>query len=156
MFTLKNLIEEAELNWQQGKKEIALLHTLLAVAATSKKRYPSLKEGESFKKFISEVSIIIMTGKSPSSQKIVHFSLGDRGSGIYLEDILYKEYFCNMKHEAKLPTIVKLSDSIIVDGKYVATLKVGDKNNPHEIPDFYILHLIKAIKESPENLNLFT
>jgi len=39
-----------------------------------------------------------------------------------------------------------------VDGKLQATLAVG---SPNMIPEFWVLHLIRAVQEAPENVAEF-
>jgi len=56
-------------------------------------------------------------------------------------------------HEAVLADEVRLCQSRIVDDKLVAELHgVGTPELPLTIPDFWVIHLAKAIAEAPENI----
>ena len=70
-----------------------------------------------------------------------------------LEDIFYKELHCNVVHEGELKE-VGFSESDLQASRYEATLSVPTRG-PAEIPDFWVLHLIAAVKVAPENRNLF-
>lgn len=145
--SILNRLEEADLLWQQGKKEGAWALVLIAAAATARKRYPKpLGDRQAFTSFIRDIQETIMFGRSPPKpMPTVIFG------SISFEDFLYKEMRCYLVHEAELPSSTAISPSKIVDGRLQATLKIGDGNTPHEIPDFWVLHLSQAIREAPEN-----
>jgi hypothetical protein len=65
-----------------------------------------------------------------------------------LDQVIYKHLRCNFLHEAVMPPDVCLSDSRMVDGKLVADLRGG---TPLTIPDFWVIHLAKAVADAPEN-----
>lgn len=65
-----------------------------------------------------------------------------------LDDVIYKHLRCNLVHEAAMPAEVRLSESWMVDGKLVAELHGG---TPLTIPDFWVMHLAKAVADAPEN-----
>ncbi len=150
---LVKYIRESERYWLENEKEMALVLALLAIAATSRKRYPRKKgfsDSGSFKKMIHDHSRTIMssTGKSFPIANI-QFEFGDRGNSTSLGEIFYNEYRNNLFHEATLPEKVSLSASKIVDGRYQAELKIT--REIIEIPDFFILRLIKIVRDAPEN-----
>jgi hypothetical protein len=154
--SIKDRIEEAEILWQLGRKEGAWTLALIAAAATARKRYPPpIKDGESFKKFIRGVTPTLIYGGPTPSGFDARISFGGI-DGIFLEDIVYKHLRCFLVHEAEMSDEVSLSASKIVDGKLSATLEVGDAGSPHKLPDFCVLHLIKIVKEAPENAGVFT
>ena len=66
-----------------------------------------------------------------------------------LEDIFYKHLRCNLVHEGEVAPQVAFSESKVVDGELKATLAVG---SPNLIPDFWVLNLMKAVREAPENV----
>ncbi len=145
--SILNRLDEADLLWQQGKKEGAWALVLIAAAATARKRYPKpASDRKAFTTFIRDVQETIMYGRSPAKPmpKIIFGTIS-------IEDLLYQEMRCYLVHEAELPSSTTIAPSKLVDGKLQATLKVGDAGNPHEIPDFWVLHLAQAIREAPEN-----
>jgi hypothetical protein len=148
--SIKERIEEAELLWQQGRKEGAWAVALIAAAATSRKRYPKpIADPQAFKSFIRDVLPTLMYGQQPlqgtPNPRIIF-------NQTPVEDIIYEHLRCNLVHEAELSKKVVFSKSVIVDGKLQATLAVG---SPNVIPDFWVLHLIKAVREAPENVAEF-
>ncbi len=147
--SIKARIEDAEVLWQHGRKEGAWVLALVAAAATSRKRYPRpARDNEAFKSFIRDVLPTLMFGK-PSvgipNPRIVF-------NQTPVENIVYEHLRCNLVHEGEVAHQVAFSESEIVDGKLQATLAVG---SPNLIPDFWVLHLMKAVKEAPENTSEF-
>ncbi len=147
--SIKDRIEEAEILWKQGRKEGAWILTLIAAAATSRKRYPKpVPDNKAFKLFIKSVAPTIVYGKPTPKDFDAQIILGDTP----FEDILYEHLRCNLIHEAEISELVTFIESEIIDGNLTATFSVG---KPNRFPDFWVLHLIKAIKEAPENISLF-
>jgi hypothetical protein len=63
--SVKTRIEDAEVLWKHGRREGAWVLTLVAAAATSRRRYPRpCRDSEAFKRFIRDVSDALVTGKS--------------------------------------------------------------------------------------------
>lgn len=147
--SIKARIEDAEILWKLGRKEGAWAMALIAASATSRKRYPRpILDNEAFKSFIRDVLPTLVAGKplkgTPNPR--VFFDQTP------VEDIIYIHLRCNLLHEGEIAEQVEFSESKIVDGKLQATLEVG---SPNKIPDFWVLHLIKAVKEAPENASEF-
>ena len=148
--SIKSRIEDAELLWNQGRKEGAWVSALIAAAATSRKRYPRpITDNQAFKSFIRDVLPMLMYGKplQGTPNPIIIFDQTP------VEDIVYEHLRCNLVHEAEPSQLITFSESKIVDGKLQATLAVG---SPNVIPDFWVLHLIKAVREAPENVVAFS
>lgn len=147
--SIKARIEDAEVLWQHGRKEGAWILALVAAAATSRRRYPRpIKDNEGFKSFIRDVLPTLMYGlplKGAPNPRIVF-------NDTPLEDIIYEHLRCNLLHEGEMGREIAFSESTIVDGKLQATLTVG---SPNRIPEFWVLHLMKAVKEAPENASDF-
>jgi hypothetical protein len=147
--SIKARLEDAEVLWQHGRKEGAWLLALVAAAATSRKRYPRpINDNEAFKSFIRDVLPTLMYGKplqGTPNPRIVFDQTP-------VEDIVYEHLRCNLVHEGEIAQEVAFSECKIVDGKLQATLGVG---SPNLIPDFWVLHLMKAVKEAPENASEF-
>ena len=147
--SIKARIEDAEVLWQYGRKEGAWVLALVAAAATSRKRYPRpIRDDEAFKSFIRDVLPTLMSGKPLQGAPNPRI-LFDQTP---VEDIVYEHLRCNLVHEGEIAQQVAFSESKIVDGKLQATLAVG---SPNLIPDFWVLHLMKAVKEAPENASEF-
>ena len=95
-----------------------------------------------------------MTGRTDgASPTYIRFYSDNRGDHRKLEDIFYTELRCNLVHEGELKE-VGLSESTLEDSRYEGTLSVPTRGSA-EIPDFWVLHLIAAIKAAPENNDLF-
>lgn len=138
-------VEDAEILWRQGRKEGAWAMALIAAAATSRKRYPRpAKDNEAFKSFIRDVLPTLMYGKS------LHGTPNPRiiFDQTPVEDIIYEHLRCNLVHEGEPSPDVAFSESKLIDGKLQAQLAVG---SPNVIPDFWVVHLLKAVREAPEN-----
>jgi hypothetical protein len=97
-----------------------------------------MPDGKAFKAFICDIAGCIVNG-----------TVGGASQHRTLEDIFYTELRCNLIHEAELKE-VGFSESKLVDGRLEGTLSVPT-TGPAEIPDFWVLHLIVAIKAAPEN-----
>ena len=156
--SVKARVEDAEHLWAAGRIEGAWVQALIAAAATSRKRYPKSekkRDGDAFKSFICDITHTIVTGEpnGPSPQYL-RFHTATRANPRKLEDVLYDELRCNLVHEAELKE-VGFSDSVLKDGQLEATLNVPTEGRA-EIPDFWVLHLILAIKTAPENHDLFS
>lgn len=147
--TVRERLEDSALLWQQGRKQGAWIQVLIAAAATSRLRFPTMKDGEAFKAFIREVTPTIVEPSNPPVPGGVNVIFnGNTTKPLPLDNVLYKHLRCNLLHEAVMPSDVRLSESRMVDGKLVADLRGG---SPLTIPDFWVLNLAKAVAEAPEN-----
>lgn len=147
---VKARLEDAMILWDQGRKEGAWVLVLVAAAATSRKRYPRATHADnvSFKKFIRDVQDTILYGNHPArpTPPIIF-------AGVAFEDLMYLHMRNNLVHEAELNAAVALSESKVIAGNLQADLRVGAVN---EIPDFWVIHLAKAVRLAPENASEFT
>ncbi|HTT07984.1 MAG TPA: hypothetical protein VMH34_04260 [Gammaproteobacteria bacterium] len=144
--SIKARIEDAELLWQHGRKEGTWALALIAAAATSRKRYPRpIRDSEAFKSFIRDVLPTLMFGKSLQSTTPNPSIIFDQTP---IEEIIYEHLRCNLIHEGDPAPQIAFSESIIVDGKLQAMLAVG---SPNVIPDIWVINLLKAVREAPEN-----
>jgi hypothetical protein len=116
-------LEDAKVLFDAGRIEGALLMTLVAVAATSRRRYPvgtiSLKDpskkmgdGGAFKTFVRDEIWRLVKEHSDTVQY---------DGGMPIEDFLYKYLRCSLLHEGKLP-----SDVYSVRTEDVLTVDFGD------------------------------
>ena len=103
--SVRNRIIDAQLLYANDRKEGALLSILVAVAATSRKRYPvgTKNDGEAFTSFLTE--------ELPKVIRVGKFVVKFRNEMILLQDLLYKFVRCNLTHEAELPEDIKFVQS---------------------------------------------
>ena len=150
--SITDRINDAEILWKHDRTEGAWIQALIAAAATSRKRYPRSKiphDNVAFKSFIRDILPTLMQGKSLEQDTPNPTIIFDQTP---VEDIVYEHLRCNLLHEGEVAQEIAFSESKVVEGKLVATLGVG---SPNIIPDFWVLHLIKAVREAPENDNEF-
>jgi hypothetical protein len=108
-------LEDAKILYEAGRIEGALLMTLVAIAATSRKRYPNRKtmgDGEAFKTLVRDE--IRRLRKEPGD------TVNYKG-GMPVEEFLYKYLRCSLLHEGELP-----SDIFSVRNEDVLTIDFGD------------------------------
>lgn len=143
--SVKDRIDDAGILWRQGRKEGAWVLTLIAAAATSRKRFPKARtDREAFTSFIRDVTGTLIRGTPSDSTPNPRIIFASKP----LEDVIYEHVRCHLIHEGGVSDRVAFSESRIVEGKLTATLAVG---SPNVIPDFWVLHLMKAVREAPEN-----
>lgn len=154
--SIRERLEDAQLLWNNGRIHGAWIQVLVAAAATSRFRFPRpMTDREAFTAFIREVTPTILDGRTPAIAGgiSVNFYEHVRGDGASLDHIIYAHLRCNLVHEAVLADEVRLCKSRIVDGQLVAELQgVGTPQLPLTIPDFWVIHLAKAVAEAPENI----
>jgi hypothetical protein len=97
---VRTVLEDAQVLLKQGRFEGALLQVLVAIAGTSKKRYPPAgpkdrNDREAFTKFIRDE----MSAIAPCSSITAEID----GEMTPIEDILYKILRCKVMHEAEMP-----------------------------------------------------
>jgi len=149
--SIKSRVEDAIVMWNAGRKEGAWVFALIAAAATSRKRYPRpIKDNESFKAFIQDITMTLVYGK-PASEKRPMVIFGDKP----LADIIYQDMRCKLLHEGEIEGTVVLDACKLVDGSMTGTMRVGGNGKPHEFPDFWAINLLKAVREAPENRDQF-
>jgi hypothetical protein len=131
------------------------VQALIAAAATARRRYPRpMSDNQSFKSFICDIAGVIVSGNLDAPGPVYYrFYTDNRADHRKLEDIFYSELRCNLVHEAELKEI-GFSESRVEDNRLVASLSVPT-HGPAEIPDFWVLHLIAAVKAVPENRDLW-
>jgi hypothetical protein len=108
-------LEDAKVLYDAGRIEGALLMTLVAVAATSRRRYPDTKkmgDKEAFTTFVRDEIWRLVKEHSDTVQY---------NGGMPIEDFLYKYLRSNLLHEGELP-----SDIFSVRKEDVLTIDFGD------------------------------
>ena len=137
-------IEDALFLWWDGRREGALLSALVAVAATSRARFPdrtSIADGDAFEKFLV-------------SAHPVRLSIEFRGSLHPIERIFFKWLRCELVHEGGLPVDVEFMPDA-EPGTLVARAG-GAPEFTLEISEGWFYHLVGMVVSAPENAALFT
>lgn len=146
--SIKNRIEDAQLLWTAGRKEGAFIQILIAVAATSRKRYPKpTPDHKAFKQFILDEMGYITGG--PSQNVAFPFKGNDKTP---LEDILYHHLRCQLVHEGEMPESIVFTPPKIINGKVFNVLRLLD---PLGFPEGWVLNLAQVVQKVPENRDLF-
>ena len=145
--SIKERINDADILFKLERKEGALLLVLVAVAATSRKRYPKseiTRDNQAFKKFVSEE----MSKYAPGWKEDTKVQINFRGRPLWMPHALYKFIRCNLAHEAELPEYISFKGE---KGFNVTVL-----NNEQLIISDAIFHYLKKIViDAPENADLF-
>jgi len=137
MSGIHDRIEDSLILWRSGRREGAFLNALIAVAVTSRKRYPKLKDGEAFEKFLTDCHN-------------VRLSVEYRGECHPIEHILYKWLRCQLVHEAELPTDIQFMND---EGKDGLSIRAGGAPEYLlKIGTHWFDHIIQCVTTSPENL----
>jgi len=137
--SIRARIEDALLLWDAGRLEGAFLIALVAVAATSRRRFSDRKavgDREAFVRFVE-------------SACTVRISVEYRGECLPVEQIFYKWFRCQLVHEGGLPPDIEfMSDA----EPGTMTVRAGGA------PDFVLKvshgwfdHMIGAVASAPEN-----
>jgi hypothetical protein len=142
---IRNRITKAEADLGVSDFENALIQTLIAVAATSRKRYPTKTDRQRFEAFLQDE----LAPKIQPNTAIVGGSMkvacGDEL--LDLEDVLYAIVRCGLLHEAGVPPLVTFVQR---NGFYVQP-----RSDTLEIGRGVVDVLIRIVKEAPENADLF-
>jgi len=141
--SIKNRIKDAQILYANGQEEGALLSVLIAVAATSRKRYPrdKMSDKDAFIKFVGE-EMKTITGC------VQNFNIKFRNKVMPLQNLLYKFIRCELAHEAQLP-----EDIIFEPGN---SLKVSVTDNCITFSDGLIDGLCRAVCNATENKDELT
>ena len=117
---IKNRIQKAEQDLIEKDYENALIQVLMAVGATSRKRYPKLKDSKAFTKYLKDdFSRKIQENISITGGFIrIHYD----GEMIDFETLIYKSLRCNLFHESEIGPKIVFSEphsgfSVSYDGK---------------------------------------
>lgn len=147
--SVRERLEDAAILWQQGRKHGAWILVLIAAAATSRCRFPTLKDGEAFRKFIRQVSRTIISGDPSLSPVEISFVFNaESPDELPMDRLFYKHLRCNLLHEAMIGPEVLFSESAVSGGQLIANFKGG---SPLTLPDFWVLHLARAVATASEN-----
>ena len=139
--SVRDRLDDARVLYASNRRTGALLSALIAVAATSRKRYPrdTMGDGEAFKRFLHDE----MATLTPARNFRVKF----RGALIPLEDLLYHVVRCELAHEAELP-----EDVVFQPG---ANLSVRVDPDRITFSDALINRLANVVQQAAENADVF-
>lgn len=154
---IKQRLSDARILWQNGRREGSLIQILIAVAATSRKRYARTMKNpytskpytdrDAFCRFILDEMEIITGGIRYG----VRFPFQGRND-VPLTEILYTHFRCPAVHEAEV-TGMEFSPDGVRDGQRFAILKLSD---PLGFPELWVETLASAVWLAPENDDQFS
>ena len=170
--SVRERVDDAVCLWKNGRKHGALLCLLVAVSATSRKRFPKPPAGGkgveekkgvgpirpragdyvksdrvAFTTFLLD-EMFTLTGKQAKYGVAFPF----RGeTKVPYETILYEFMRCPLVHEADMSGFF-FTPSIIEDGKVLHQLKLTD---PFGIPEQWVWNLAEAVATVVENKGMF-
>jgi hypothetical protein len=135
MSSIQNRTDDAQLLWDSGRHEGAFLAMLIAVAAASRRRYPTQKDRERFERFLRDC-------------RSVRLNVEYRGECHEIEHIFYKWLRCELVHEGALPVDIQFmregepgSMSVRAGGAPEYVLKIGHG---------WFHHMVASVTSSPE------
>lgn len=146
-------LDDAAFLYANGRRDGALLSVLVAVAATSRRRYPRdrYKDGDAFAQFVAEEMPVITAGgvknffvRVPGAEP-TEFPDGTMPLGV----CFYRFVRCNLAHEATLPSNVEF----IASGP--GGFQVEITNKKIRLSDSFMDGLSKAVIYAPENADVF-
>lgn len=126
--------------WENGRLEGAFLSALIAVAATSRRRYQdrqAVRDREAFERFLTDAMS-------------VRLSVEYRGECHTIEHIFYKWLRCELVHEGGLPVDIEF---MAEDGLSVRA--GGAPEYVLKISRGWFHHLLNSVAGAPENRDLF-
>ena len=141
--SIRGRVEDAMFLWENGRQEGAFLSALVAVAATSRRRFPdhkAVRDREAFERFVA-------------AAHTVHLSVEYRGKVHPIEHVLYKWLRCELVHEGEIPI-----DIAFMPDDHPDALSVRAGGAPEFVLMFshgWLHHLVGAVVAAPENGDLF-
>lgn len=147
--SIRRRLEDARVLSAAGCQEGAFTSVLIAVAATSRKRYQQAEwdDGEAFKNFIYDEMGVITGGPK------YNVALPFQGKDVPLEDILYHHLRCQLVHEGAMPETIVFTQPAFTDGRRCDVLNLG---TPLGFPSGWIENIATAVWLARENDDLWT
>lgn len=137
--SIRDRVDDALLLWNSGRKEGAFLNILVAVAATSRRRFPDRKkvrDGEAFIRFLE-------------ASHSVRLSVEYRGECVPAEQIFYKWFRCQLVHEGDLPFDIEFMPD--AEPETMSIRAGGAPGYILRVSDNWFHHMVAAVTEAPEN-----
>lgn len=138
--SIRHRIEDALFLWENGRLEGAFVSVLVAVAASSKRRFPMEKDRESFVKFLEESTTIRLSAEF-------------RGKIYSIEHILYKWLRCELLHEGQIPVDVQFMSDGEPNSRTIRAGGAPDYVLKISLGWFY--YLLNVVINAPENKDEF-
>lgn len=136
-------IEDALLLWDSGRREGAFLMALIAVAATSRRRFSDRKavgDREAFERFVKSAHQVLL-------------SVEYRGEVHSIEHVFYKWFRCELVHEGGLPMDIEFMPD---DEPGILSVRAGGAPEfVLKVSEGWFHHLVSAVVTAPENGGLF-
>jgi hypothetical protein len=138
--------------FKNGRHEGALLCFLVAIAATSRKRYPprtpsrrhpgkDMRDGEAFETFFDEA-------RRQTSPIMVGMMVSHDGNSESIEHLFYKFMRSTLVHEGALPRSVEL----VFEGEAnTVSIQAGPAGSPVRVGLGWLGQLIEMVAQAPEN-----
>jgi len=153
--SVKDRLDDAMILVKQGRWEGALCLTLIAVAATSRKRFPretGMTDGQAFEKYLDEdLWRHVGLGGFRGAKGVI--TITHRGKEFSLEHILYRHFRCELVHEASLPS------DIVFDANSMDELSIRSGDGTGAVPlilsTLWLQALVTTVVCAKENANLF-
>ncbi len=144
--SVKQRTDDALLLYRSDRHEGALLSTLIAIAATARKRRDRSACGdkESFTKFVGEEMLVITRGAARN------FNVRFRAERMPLQQFFYVFLRCELVHEGRLPDDVRF---ISPDDAGGIRISVSEKSI--ELSRNWLDGLYNAVRFAPENSDEF-
>lgn len=141
--SIRERVDDALMLWERGRKEGAFLNVLVAVAATSRRRFPdrnAIGDREAFVRFLE-------------AAHSVRLRVEYRGECLPVEQIFYKWVRCQLIHEGELPVDIEfMPDS--GPGR-IAVRAGGAPEYVLKVSEGWFHHMVGAVALAPENVSEF-
>ncbi len=141
--SIRARVEDALFLWENDRREGAFLSALVAVAATSRRRFPdreAVGDREAFERFVS-------------AAHSVRISVEYRGEVHPIEHVLYKWLRCELVHGGEVPV-----DIAFMPDDPPGALSVRAGGPPEfvlKLSHSWLHHLVQAVLAAPENSAFF-
>ncbi|WP_158891957.1 MULTISPECIES: hypothetical protein [unclassified Pseudomonas] len=113
--TIPTLVEDAKFLIENDRHLAALSLLLLAVAGSSRRKYPDRKnvgDGQAFKWFLGGmIRKLLLNDENLDAHERIGISVEVDGKQLPMEDVLYKYYRCALVHEGQLSAEVAIVPS---------------------------------------------
>ena len=142
--SIRARVDDALFLWQHGRQQGAFLCALVAVAATSRRRFPDRKTFRDRQAFVS-----FLTGTLQ-----VRLSVEYRGECLPVEEILYEWVRCQLVHEGTLPIDIEfMADP---EPGVLALRAGGAPEFVLKVSEGWFRHLIGSVMTAAENSDQFS
>ncbi|MGO9318852.1 MAG: hypothetical protein ACLPXT_15400 [Terracidiphilus sp.] len=139
--SIKSRLDDAEVLWKSGRLEGAFVLALIAVAATSRRAFPSQKDGEAFENFLNQ-------------GWFKRLSVEYKGKAHPIFHIFYKWFRCELIHEGALPLDIEFMPD--PEPGVLSVRAGGAPNYVLKVSYGWFQELVKTVTSAEVNRDLFT